>query len=267
MTRQTICCLWMWKTVLYIHIWKYNTSFHNLYKEPCRPLNGRGAGPGGWNLLWNKRLSSVASLVMEAVFCRWQPTAGPPSSATAMTLCGSGASVSFNHLNAEATKPTALHRRVILLPRAVINKHTTSLGVPQVVSVNTLNETPLSDGSKEPPYGHCSFSLLQSFQISSSILSHSLILHFSLYPPTSHPSRGLPSCSTVQTGQGTLDLIPHSPLPAGTIRSPNTPGEKWACYTYTLFPANSCLSPWFMYTPIQIHHIHSPFSTLNYIIL
>lgn len=214
-----------------------------------------------WCLLW------CCICVMEAVFCRWHHTAGPPSSAKTLTLCGSGPSVSFNHPNVEATRLTALHRQVMPLPRALINKHTTSLGVPQVVSLNTLNGTSLSDGSKEQPYAHRSSSLLQSFQISSSILSHSLIHHFSLNPPTSHPSRGLPSCSTVQTGQGTLDLIPHSLLPAGTNRSLNTPGEKWACYTYTFFPANSCLSPWFMYSPIQIHHIQLPFSTLNYILL
>lgn len=204
--------------------------------------------------------------VMETVFCRWQHTAGPQSCAKALTLCGSGPSVSFNHPNVEATRLTALHKRVMPLPRALINKRTTSLGIPQVVLVNTLNGASLSDGSKEQPYSHCLSSLLQSFQISY-ILSHSLTHHFSLNPPTSHPSRGLPSCSTVQTGHGTLELIPHSPLPAGTIRSLNTPGEKWACYTYTFFPANSCQSPWFMYSPIQIHHIWPPFSTLNYIIL
>lgn len=200
---------------------------------------------------------------MEAAFFRWHHTAGPPNSAKTLTLCGSGPSASFNHPNVEAMRLTALHRRVMPLPRALINKHTTSLGVPQVVSVNTLNSASLSDGSKEQSDGHRSSSL-QSFQISSSILSHSLIHHFSLNPPT---ILGLPSCSTVQTGQRTLDHIPHSPLPDGTIRSLNTPGKKWACYTYTFFPANSCLSPWFMCSPIQIQNIQPPFSTHNYIML
>lgn len=204
---------------------------------------------------------------MEAVFCCWHHTAGPRSSAKTLTLCGSGPSVSFNHPNVEATRLTALHRRVMPLPRALINKHTTSLGVPQVVSVNTLNGASLSDGSKEQPHGHYLSSLLQSFQISSSILFHSLIHHFSLNPPTSHPSRGLPSCSTIRTDQGTLNLIPHLPLPAGTIRSLNTPGEKWACTPTPFFPSNSCLSPWFMYSSIQLHHIQPPFSTLNYTIV
>lgn len=178
----------------------------------------------------------VSCICVETVFCCWHHTAGPPSSAKILTLCGSGPSVSFNHTNVEATWLTALHRRVMPLPRALINKHTTSLEVPQVVSVNTLNGASFSDGSKEQPYSHRSSSLLQSFQLSSSILSHSLIHHFSLNPPTSHPSQGLPSCSMVQTGQGTLDLILHSPLPAGTIRSLNTPGEKWACFIYTFSP-------------------------------
>lgn len=198
--------------------------------------------------------------VTEAVFCRWHQAAGPPSSAKTLTLCGSGPSVSFNHPNVEATRLTALHRRVMPLPRALINKHTTSLGVPQVVSVNTLNGASLSDGSKEQPHSHRSSSLPQSFQISS-ILSNSLIHHFSLNPPTSHPSRGLPCCSTVQTGQRPLDLIPHSPYPAGTIRSLNTPGEKWACYTYTffllipVFHPDSCTLP-FKYITFRPHFPH-----------
>lgn len=126
--------------------------------------------------------------VMKAGLCCWHHTAGPPSSPKTLTLCGSGPSVSFNHPNVEAARLTALHRRVMPLPRALINKHTTSLGVPQVVSVNTLNGASLSDGSKERPCGHCSSSLLQSVQISSSILSQSLIHHFSLTPLPTHLS-------------------------------------------------------------------------------
>lgn len=158
-------------------------------------------------------------LCNESFFCHWHHTAGPPSSAKTLTLCGSGPSVLFNHSNVEDARLTALHRRVMPLPRALINKHTTSLGVPQVVSVNTLNGASLSDGSKERPYGHRSPSLLQSVQD----LLHSLPL---FDPPFLSESPHLSSILVVPVLLYGLDLIPHSPSPAGTNRSLSTPSEK-----------------------------------------
>lgn len=112
------------------------------------------------------------SCVMKACFCCWHHTAGPPGSAQTLTLCGSGPSVFFNHPNVEAARLTALHRRVKPLPRTLINKHTTSQGVPQVVSVNPLNGASLSDGSKERPY----------------VIAHPLFSSLSRSPPPFSPT-------------------------------------------------------------------------------
>lgn len=168
--------------------------------------------------------------VMKACFCCWHHTAGPPSSAQTLTLCGSGPSVFFNHPNVEAARLTALHRRVKPLPRALINKHTTSQGVPRwSQSTHWMEHHSVMDQKDDRTW-----SLTLSSPVCPDLLLHSLAL---FDPPFLSESPHLSSISVVplllygplQTAQGTLDLIPHLPSPAGTNRSLNTPGEKLAC--------------------------------------